>query len=112
MGIAELHTTENLKQALLDGQMDWNAARQDIINDFDRALTASEREALLGLYNCLMDAVETTIDPESLDELRNLRAREYRFLLIKEAAIGVTPMAYLTRRRWRLSLSEKSMPVD
>ena len=88
MGWAESLTTENLVQALREGQLDWPRAREEIFNDFDRALTASEREALLGLHKCLMDAVEQTIDPASLDKFKTARAQDYRLLLIKEAAIG------------------------
>ena len=88
MGWAESLTTENLVQALREGQLDWPRAREEIFNDFDRALTAPEREALLGLHKCLMDAVEQTIDPASLDKFKTARAQDYRLLLIKEAAIG------------------------
>jgi hypothetical protein len=63
-------------------------AREEIFNDFDRALTAPEREALLALHKCLMDAVEQTIDPANLDKFKTARAQDYSLLLIKEAAIG------------------------
>ncbi len=88
MGWPETLTTQNIAQALREGQLDWAQAREEIVKDFDRALTAPEREALLGLYKCLMDAVEETIDAAHLDELRKLRAQEYRFLIIKEASLG------------------------
>jgi hypothetical protein len=80
-------------------------AREEIINDFDRALTPAEREACLGLYQCLMDAVEKTMAPVALDKFRETRAHDYRVFLIKEAAIGsddeylkLDRLAAITRR--------------
>ncbi len=88
MGWADSLMTTDLVRALREGQLDWSQARKEIIDDFDRALTAPEREALLGLYKCLMDAVEQTIDPASLDKFKTTRAQDHRVFLIKEATIG------------------------
>ena len=85
--------------------MDWPQIRKDIHAEHDRATTAQDREALLGIYKAVMDAVERQIREEDLEAFRKARMEDYNLLLIKEATIEDTSghinpprMAAITRR--------------
>jgi len=68
--------------------LEWNKFRGEIVEHFRRATTTPERVALLRAYKALMDAVEQApgFAEEDAGKIKKLRLREYRLMLIAEAA--------------------------
>jgi hypothetical protein len=84
---------------------DWQQTRRDIHTEHERATTAADREALLGIHKAVMAAVERQIRREDLEAFRKARTEDYNLLIIKEATIGddsshINPqrLAAITRR--------------
>ncbi len=68
--------------------LDWSRIRDEIHAEHDRATTARDREALLGVHKTIMDHVERNIRPEDLEAFKKFRREDYNLLLIKEGMIG------------------------
>jgi hypothetical protein len=71
--------------------LNWREIRDEIQREADTPNTPEERVLLLWLFNRTLDQAEWEVGevaPEKLDELRKVRAADYRMLLVKEALVG------------------------
>lgn len=71
-----------------DAALDWRQIREDIHTEHETAST-EERVILLGLFTALMDLVERNVQAaEELQNFREIRAKDYNLLIVKEAMVG------------------------
>jgi hypothetical protein len=71
-----------------DHPLDWREIRDEIQREADTPNTPEERVLLILMFNRTLDQAEREVAPEKLDDLRNVRAADYKFLLMKEAMAG------------------------
>ena len=104
-----MSTREILERMLAAGYegslREWNKFRNEIVKNFKRVSTTSERVALLRAYKALMDAVEQAPGLASKDiaEINEARLSEYRSMLVAEGAwpdgfLDSQKMEEITRR--------------
>ena len=104
-----MSTSEILERMLAAGYegslREWNKFRNEIVKNFKRVSTTSERVALLRAYKALMDAVEQAPGLASKDiaEINEARLSEYRLMLVAEGAgpdgfLDSQKMEEITRR--------------
>ena len=104
-----MSTREILERMLTAGYegslREWNKFRNEIVKNFKRVSTTSERVALLRAYKALMDAVEQAPGLASKDiaEINEARLSEYRSMLVAEGAwpdgfLDSQKMEEITRR--------------
>jgi hypothetical protein len=97
-----MSTSEILERMLTAGYhgalREWNKFRNEIVKNFKRVSTTSERVALLRAYKALMDAVEQAPGLASKDiaEINEARLSEYRSMLVAE---GAWPDGFLDPRK-------------
>jgi hypothetical protein len=85
MSVAEL-----LMELKSQRSLDWKATRERIHDEFDAAETENEREALLGVFQAVMDQVERAgiVEPENIPAFNQARLRDYSLLIVKECVVG------------------------
>jgi len=86
-----------------DGLFDWRSLRQAIQDAHEATQSSTQRVELLQIFKQLMDHVATTqIAPSELAQFNELRAKDYRLLLVREGLIGdnacVETLDEITRR--------------
>jgi hypothetical protein len=97
-----MSTREILERMLTAGYegslREWNKFRNEIVKNFKRASTTSERVALLRAHKALMDAVEQApgLATKDIAEINEARLSEYRLMLVAE---GVGPNGFLDSRK-------------
>jgi hypothetical protein len=99
-------STESLLKRLSSvpcgSELDFLKIRDEIFENYERATTTHERNALLDIRNAIMDNFERSISSDDLEAFKKVRQQEYRLLLITEAVSGeyISPKAIdaVTRR--------------
>lgn len=80
----------------------WRNIRARIHDEFDRATSADQRVALLALNQSMMNLAEKAIDPDQLENFREIRGHSYSMLIVKECLVGdkvcAKTAAIVTRR--------------
>ena len=66
----------------------WTEIRNAIHEEFPRAASVAEREALLNIFVTTMSIAEKTIGPDDLETFRDYRSKDYRLFLVIEAQVG------------------------
>jgi hypothetical protein len=79
---------DRLERMSPDQPLTWREIRDEIQREADTPNTPEERVLLLLLFNRTLDQAEREVAPEKLDELRKVRAADYKLLIMKEAMVG------------------------
>ena len=71
-------------------ELDFRAVRDEIHAASELTTDPHERVVLLKLFHLVLDAAERSgnVAPENLDTFRQIRAKDYRLLLMREVLIG------------------------
>lgn len=78
---------ERLQAIPIGVPMDLPKIRTEIHAEFERARTTAEHEALLAIFKAVMDCAERKINVQDLEEFKDVRRKDYRLLLIREAGM-------------------------
>lgn len=71
----------NWQEIVKEVDSEWNECVDDPNKEFKRV-------ALLGVFKAAMDAAETTIHPDGLDNFREARRKHYSSFIYQEATLG------------------------
>jgi hypothetical protein len=91
MSVVDL--VESLKSVGEGEEIDFQAIRKQIIEEYDKATSISDRVTLLELFKVVMDLVERNIEHSGsttkiLEDFRKSRQTDYRVLIVKECMVG------------------------